>query len=78
MRQSPPLARDIQVEALEAVPISPWLILKVAARLVARSSRYQGALDNRQRIGCYEQSPELRRLSRPLGPATVVSYHFSG
>ena len=72
MRQSPPLTRDIQVEALEAAPISPWLILKVAARLVARSSRYQGALDNRHRICCCAQSPELRRLSGPPGPATVL------
>ena len=72
MRQSPPLTRDIQVEALEVAPLSPWLILKVAARLVARSSRYQGALDNRHRIGYYEQSPELRRLSGPPGPATVL------
>ena len=72
MRQSPPLARDIQVEALEAAPISPWLILKVASRLVARSSQYQGALDNRHRTCCYEPSPELKRLSRPLGPATVL------
>ena len=73
MRQSPPLARDIQVEALEAAPISPWLILKVASRLVARSSQYQGALDNRHRyICCYEPSPEPRWLSRPLGPATVL------
>lgn len=72
MRQSPPLTRDIQVEALEAAPISPWLILKVASRLVARSSHYQGALDNRHKIGCYEQSPELRRVSKSFGPATVL------
>ena len=72
MRPSPPLIRDIQVEALEAALISPWLILKVAARLVARSSHYQGALDNRHRIGCYELSLEVKRLSRPFDPATVV------
>ena len=72
MRQSPPSIRDIQVEALEAVPISPWLILKVSSRLVARSSHYQRALDNRHRKGCCEQSPELRRLSKSFRPATVL------
>ena len=71
MEQSPPLARDIQVEVLEAAPISPWLILKVSSRLVARFSHYQGALDSHQ-TGCYEQSPEVRRLSRTLGSVTVL------
>lgn len=72
MRLSLPLIRDIQVEALEAVPISPWLILKVASRLVARSSHCQEALDNRHRNRCYEQSPGLRRLSNSYGPPTVL------
>ena len=72
MRQSPPLTRDIQVEALEAVPISPWLILKVASRLVALSSHYQEAPDNRHKNHYYEQSPELRRLSNSYGPPAVL------